>query len=180
MVAWLQTKPDIDKIVMVSAWSGYLLSIFEEEPSESNLETGSKLIALGLNKTLDRISPSYPVHIISDFPRPERSLISCLMGGEGIILRKLPEDCHGLDRAKTEAWHAPSTSALNRVAASRENVWSHDLVELLCGDTVCATYIEDRLLYMDSNHIRRNLTNRELDVIVKKMKLEERVLYGVE
>jgi peptidoglycan/LPS O-acetylase OafA/YrhL len=173
LMLWLLDAPRVDQIVMAAAWSGYPTSLFVENPGEADRGNGAHLMELGLLATLERLPPTIPVHILSDMPRANRELTHCLMGRDGIVLRKPTMDCGALDRSQIDSWHLPTTSVLQRVAASYDHVSTHDLVARFCSKTSCDIFIEGRLLYRDGHHIRRNLSDRERSILVQRLGFKE-------
>jgi peptidoglycan/LPS O-acetylase OafA/YrhL len=168
-MAWLLDDSGVDAILMAAAWSGYPKSLYMGDHRRRSARRGTRLLAIGLDATLARLPPDVPVHILTDVPRPRRKLIHCVRGQGGMVFRKPPEDCDALDRADVDAWHQPTTSALERVASSYDHVSAHDSVDSFCSETSCDIFVEGRLLYLDKNHIRFNLTDREISVLVDRL-----------
>jgi hypothetical protein len=171
LVQWLLEDAGVTAIVMAAAWSGYPESLFVGDPRTRNDRDGQRLLAQGLDATLARLPADIQVHILTDVPRPRRLLTYCIMGQGGIVLRKPPDDCDGLDRDDVDAWHEPTTTALERVASAYGHVWAHDSVDAFCSENTCDTFLEGRLLYRDENHLRRNLTERELSILVDRLRI---------
>ncbi len=162
---WLREDAGVTAIVMAAAWSGYPALL------TADVREGPRLMAERLHATLTGLPRDIQVHILTDVPRPRRSLTHCVMGHGGIVLRKPPDDCDALDRDDVEAWHEPTTAALERVAFAYDHVWVHDSVEAFCNEKTCDTFLEGRLLYRDMNHLRRNLTERERSILVDRLRI---------
>ena len=179
MENWLENQPHkIDGIILAAAWSNYAQSLFSKDHKKRSRAKGQKLMALGLKSLLKKLAPKYPVIILSDLPRPGRILLACAYQ-KAIPLLRAHDDrmCRPLDRAWVDKRQGPTTRILKKVASKFPRVQVVDAVDRMCSDGNCPIFIEGRLLYQDSNHIRRNLSKREKQILVKKLGLEEALAF---
>jgi peptidoglycan/LPS O-acetylase OafA/YrhL len=170
---WLRDNAaEIDAVIMAAAWSGYPSSLYQADTSERGRGTGSHMLGAGLDATLSQMPPAIPVRILSDVPRPRRNLLPCLLE-DSWILRRYTDQCGPLPKEEVVAWHRATSEVLFSVAEKHPHAIAFDMVERVCDTQTCPIYLQGRLLYRDSNHIRRNLTQAELDEMTARTGLRE-------
>ncbi|MBY6189179.1 acyltransferase [Microbulbifer agarilyticus] len=168
IIDWLGSDPGVHSIYMAAAWSGYPRSLFSDdlEEPDRDTDTGANLLGSGLMHTVERIPDNMSIHILTDVPRPNKVLTSCASDSANLVFRKDSMDlCAPLGRSEVELWHASTTDVIFEVADKFSNVKAHDMVANYCGREHCDIFVNGRLLYRDDNHIRRNLTDKEKQIL---------------
>jgi peptidoglycan/LPS O-acetylase OafA/YrhL len=170
---WLRDNAtEIDAVIMAAAWSGYPSSLYHVHPSERDRGAGAHMLGVGLDATLSKMPPEIPVRILSDVPRPRENLLHCLFE-DSVILRRHTDHCEPLLKEDVVAWHRATSEVLFSVTEKHPHAIAFDMVERICDTKTCPIFLQGRLLYRDSNHIRRNLTQAELDEMIARTGLRE-------
>ena len=166
---WLDNNPDIDLVILASAWSSQLRMHYTKlAPAnksnsalgERNDELGAKLAKVAFEVLLTKLA-SQDVLIIADMPRPNRNLNECAFSENTHLLRqKCSNDMYkSLDTKTILAWHKSSNALVEDMATQFNNVSAIIPSDYLCEELLCKTYISGELIYRDDNHIRSNLSN---------------------
>jgi peptidoglycan/LPS O-acetylase OafA/YrhL len=176
-VDWLNNREDVQYIVMAAAWTGHIRQLYTQEHPENSFRVknselqadviGAPLSEFALRQTLKSLDLNQKnVLILGDVPRSNRPLRACAFNELSGLLRADCETSHQFLDAKTmRKWHQSNELVLSKVAQEFPNVEFISSVEKLCNEQTCPAFINGELLYMDSNHIRRNLqesTSHEL------------------
>ncbi len=173
MMRWLNEEGRPDMIIIAAAWTGYPTSLFSQNPRKRSLKLGRALVGKGMSQAAEDLPHQVKTVLLSDFPRPAQYLTNCLLQDEGLILRKTNTYCEGLPRETIDGRQSPTTDILKSVADRYDNVEAVDVVDRFCTKDKCDTFIGGRLLYMDTNHIRRNLNSAEKELIARRLGLFE-------
>jgi hypothetical protein len=165
----LNEKKDIIFIVMAAAWSGHVRMLYDDKHKDNYLDTsplstregdiGKLLSEKALRKTIDGLNlENRHVLLLSDIPRPNRSLNECYFSVNANLLReKCTENYTFLDEVEIIKWHKYSDEVLMQMSTEYSSVSSIILSDKLCTDGRCDTFIGSELIYRDGNHIRLNL-----------------------
>ncbi len=182
-VAWLNDTPEVQVIIMAAAWSGHVRQLYsDDEPhnhdpqkltSQKSSAIGGRLSLSALSRTIDRLDLNgKQLLLLGDMPRPNRNLNDCAFNDLTVLLRGPCEQSHTfLDAAYVRAWHEHSDEVLKEIAATHESVTAILPTSALCDERMCPTYLNDELLYMDSNHMRRNLHEETWKVLNRTLGL---------
>ncbi len=169
-LAWLADNSDVRLIVMAAAWSGHVRMLYTDdvrdnlqasaELTERSGAVGAVLSAQALRATLASIDlKNRHVLLLGEVPRPNRNLNDCALAELGLLLRATCEHPYrNLDAEQIREWHRHSDQALSEVASSFTQVDVILPVLVMCAERHCPTYLNGELLYMDGNHVRRNLS----------------------
>lgn len=154
---WLNNNPDVQIIIMAAAWSGYVPTLYKNLDNMNRSSTiGQELMEKGMRALLDKLDiKSRKVLLLGDIPRPGKTLNYCAASEWTMLVR---QSCaRYLNSQAIFKWHRPSDNTLIKIAHSYPNVDVILPTSKLCNEHQCPTYIEDEFLYMDSNHMRRDL-----------------------
>jgi len=173
-IDWLQrTNEKVDAIILAARWSdfGDKLGI----PGESKrMRDATVLIEKSLGSLVSDIDESIQILFLSDVASPTRNLVLCAHEALPNIWRKeLRDICQPMPVDKVRRNQDWSTRVLLNLAHASDRVETIDVVDRMCDDTSCPLFLEGRLLYRDDNHIRNNLTDAELEVLIELLDLRK-------
>ncbi|MEM7661000.1 MAG: acyltransferase family protein [Pseudomonadota bacterium] len=171
---WLATQDHVNGIILASAWVGYPRSLYTLKPSDAgSISRGNSLTEEGLRTALSNMPDQLPVIIFGDIPRLDRNLDDCLLVPGGSILRKRKSDpsCRSIPRGVVEERQRPINNILEDVSSEFDNVTYFNMIDRMCTAEECPTFLGERLLYRDTNHIRRNLSDEEKVLLVDRLGL---------
>ena len=182
-IEWLQTNQDVSIVIMAAAWSGHVRMHFNEEYQdnlhsnslvEGNSETGAILSEQALVRLLEQISwRDRKLLLLGDVPRPQYSLNDCLFAEQSGLFRRYCENGYmALDASSVKKWHHDSDKVLSNIQTKNINTQVILPLSKMCGAKECATHINNELIYMDGNHIRRNLKPSTLTEFSQLLGLE--------
>lgn len=174
---------EIDLIIMAAAWAGYTELLYSEREStnrpngniaDNSGAFGGQLSEIALKKLLANLTDKN-VLILGDFPRPNKNLNECEFAEKTLLLREKCEESYYkvLDAKEVSKTHKYSDTALENAANAFLNANVIFPGDVLCDTTHCKTYVNGELLYLDSNHIRRNLSDETLDALSYLLGLTE-------
>lgn len=174
-VSWVNSSAmDIQGIIVAGAWAGQRNSLKRLGATQDASPDASHLTEIGLNSFLDSLNPTIPVALLSDMPRPNRNPVQCAYHTlPNIYRRDRHGKCEPIPRGVIDELHEPMTSALQSVSATREHVFTIDVVDRYCTTSDCSLFLGQRLLYRDGNHIRSNLDDSEIDALVERLGFNE-------
>lgn len=163
---------EVDGVFIASLWSGYGGGVLS--PGEAWRgpvpEDALGYMDVGLDRLLAAVTPHAPVRLLADIGFPGKSLLPCVFGQGGVVLRpERPAECAGVPRADAKRRLGPSHEMLKAVAARWERVEFVDLLGAHCRDGVCPTMLDGRLLYRDTHHLRLNLSSDEATYLSRRL-----------
>jgi peptidoglycan/LPS O-acetylase OafA/YrhL len=164
-------SPSIDLVVIASSWTilpEYLVRAGSNEHSRS---LGLGLLREGLDELIPQIeAPSRRVVLFADVPKWPVAPIPCVLAGSGLLRRPCGFDACSIARADVDRYEKPVHDVL-RQAAAAHGVISYSPEDYLCGSSSCPTYFSGEFLYMDGDHLRRNLSPSTVEGLVDAMEL---------
>lgn len=180
---WLLDNPDIKIVVLAAAWSGHSRMLYTEKFQENKVntpleerssKTGAMLSFFPLDDLVSKLNQK-KVIILGDVPRPNSSLNDCLFAASGALLR---EKCEkdgfmSLDAGTISKWHRDSNDVLRNVANNHPHASAIIPSDYLCDHQYCKTFINGELIYMDSNHLRRNLQDPTVEILSMELGLSK-------
>lgn len=170
LTEWLAMSGEVKGLILAAAWSGYN-DIYAVNFQGKNRALGAELVGVGLENAITQLPKQMKIWILSDVPRPNKSLLHCLANQSGIVLSKITEGCKGLRSDDMYDWHRLTISELRDTASKFANVQYREMLPQLCGPTFCEIYVKNTLIYQDGNHIRRNFKDDEKEAMVQKLDL---------
>jgi hypothetical protein len=176
---WLRDNPEVKVVIMAAAWSGHIRMLYtsaettnksDENLSQKNAEIGSSLSMKALDMLLSDLKDR-SIILLGDMPRPNKILNECAASETSFLIRARCDesDYRFLDADEIIAWHSNSDNVLRIMSEKYKNVRTIIPSDSLCNNDRCQTYINDELIYKDSNHLRRNInakTAEELSRII--------------
>ena len=182
-LGWLDLQPDVDLVIMASAWSGHVRMLYDDEHpgNRINLPIKDRSSAIGadlseeaLRRVLSRIDlTARRVLLLGDVARPNRELNKCAVIEQmGLLRQPCMAPYSELDATTVRAWHADSDAVLAKLAGDIDRVDAILPVEAQCGAEICSTYVDGEMIYRDSNHIRRNLKVGTIDALADLLSLQ--------
>lgn len=183
-LSWLKKNPDISVVIMASAWSGHIRMLYTTETpinkSSLPLHQKSAIVGRDLSEEAFRILlfqlPEKSILLLGDIPRPNRILNECAGLRSSMLMR---ENCDStlynfLSSKQVISWHRSSDEVLRTMSEEFENVETLIPGDFLCDGSHCLTYINKEFIYKDTNHIRRNLSNKTAGILSETIGLHDR------
>lgn len=144
------------------------------DASETTYELGADLEERGLLRMLSRLSTSKSVVLLGDVPRPFYEVPPCILRNESGLLRTpCPDLKQTIPMTTVRERQYPTYEALRNVAEKADRTRFFNPSEALCDDQGCPLFVGNELIYRDSNHLRRNLSDETIDQLVATMGLVE-------
>jgi len=179
-MSWIEQEKSIQTVILASAWSGYPNTLYSTNKTTLSYSKGIPLIEKGLVNTLSQLPENLEIHLLAEVPRPNVDLKPCTLLQNSVIKRRQISvdgvDCSGLSREKIESWHGRVDIGLVSATEQFENVTFYPIIDKLCTEAKCPIFIDDELIYMDGNHIRRNLPVNIQDELIMKLNLNNILL----
>ncbi len=176
---WLKENEDVNLVILAAAWSGHVRQLYTEKMIENKNQTGNAKIGAVLSaKAFNQFLPNLTekeILILGDVPRPNKMLNDCAAAEMTNLFKAqcMPSDYKYLPSPKTIKWHKPSDEVLVLMENIYANVNTIIPSNTLCDDVVCSTYINNELIYKDGNHIRRNLNFQTVNILSKRIGLQQ-------
>ena len=169
VIAWLAKSPEIGKVILAARWSA-LTDVMREASSDLEPSKPAKLRLLeeATRDLLTQISsPSRQILIVNDIPPvPAPDPAGCFLSRRGLPRgRKCTTELEVLAHKMMAIHQRPSHQVLEAVGPSFPNTTVISPEDRLCRDDRCATALDGEFIYRDGLHLRRNLSDRTLDVI---------------
>lgn len=179
----IKDNHDIGFVIMASAWSGHLRMLYTDTQDTNKFNTdfgqvnsaiGAKLSVPAFDSLLSQLDHK-KILILGDVPRPNRNLNDCAASEKTQLVRSSCDESNYkyLDYKKIKKWHQDSDEVLISMSEKYENVTTIIPSHTLCDVETCQTFINDELIYKDGNHIRRNLSNDTVNLLSKKIGLDQ-------
>jgi hypothetical protein len=169
----------IDLVIIASSWMGLPEYLVRAGSNEHSRSLGLGLLREGLDELIPRIkAPSRRVVLFADVPKwPAVAPIPCVLAGSGLLRRPCGFDARSIARADLDRYEKPVHDVL-RQAAAAHGVISYSPEDYLCGPSSCPTYFSGEFLYMDGDHLRRNLSPSTVERLVDAMELSRLFEHG--
>lgn len=84
-------------------------------------------------------------------------------------------DCSPLPIERITKIHGPTEQILERIANRNEGVYSYDVTPTHCNEDGCPIYFNGDYIYRDTNHLRRNLSSKTREVLLKSLGLRKAI-----
>ncbi len=176
-LSWIMEHDDVKVIVIASAWAGYPKALYGENSAHRSAEIGAGLIESELERIIEKLSSKGKrVILLGDFPRPNKDYSACAVISASNVLRKpCPPNYLGLNSKETLKQHKLTNIVLERLAKKHSNVNAILPTDTLCDSNLCTTYVNNEFIYMDGNHIRRNLSEQTILHLVNMLNLRDAI-----
>ena len=172
-LSFLRDRPDINYVILASAWTNSLNQLYTDDPSTASRQNGLELLKATLIKLITEISSSRRhIVLVGDVPQwaGGGDPIPCTIASSVSIVRQpcTPRE-PTITRAAFEAYQRTTYDVFRALAAQFPDV---DIVlpgEAMCKGDNCLTYLDNEFLYRDGSHLRRNIavqTRRDLAKLI--------------
>jgi len=157
-IAALGSRPDINLVILASAWSTLVPMVYKSDPALRSPSRGVALLEQGLDDLIDRLhADGRRIVIIGDVAQWAEDPIPCALAKYSTVLMR---PCHQPERslyAYFEERIRPLNDAFRAIADKHRDVSIILPAATMCRHDGCMTTLGNQFLYRDVGHIRRNL-----------------------
>lgn len=170
-LAYLRAHPEIDVVVLASAWSAVATTVSAEGVPVGT--DGVGLVRRGLEEFLSEAEmPGRRFLVIADTPMHGRDPVPCVIARDSGLLRRLCASGQpGTSRERHEARTGEIRAAFLGLSSSRDDTVVLFPGEGLCATGACVMEVDGEFLYRDAGHFRRNLKPETLRILADLMGL---------
>ncbi|MFJ2288110.1 acyltransferase family protein [Pseudomonas iridis] len=188
-VTLINSIPDLNMVILASAWSGYPMRLFTPKEGSSlvakaltkpvfNAETnthGQPLLKEALSTLTEEIDKvGRRIILIGDFPNMTSDPIACALSNErSLVRRNCTDRVRYIPKSEFEYRQSQTMSTLRSLKSENPKVDVLIPGDYLCGDKGCTTSIDGVFFYRDTDHIRRNMSEEENQKLAHEIHLPE-------
>jgi peptidoglycan/LPS O-acetylase OafA/YrhL len=172
VVGFLRNSPDLQLVILASAWSLLPNQLYLTDPDKRSVEDGLRLLRAGLDGLLVDIAASGRNTVVfADVPSiPLKDPAAC---GFGLPRRGCSGDLGHTVRQNLDASQIATHAVLRAAADAQANVIFFAPEDYLCDPQRCRLEVRGEFLYQDDTHFRRNMTEGVRHDLADLMQLRE-------
>jgi peptidoglycan/LPS O-acetylase OafA/YrhL len=157
-IGMLGSRPDINLVILASAWSTLVPMIYASDPTLRSPSRGLALLEQGLDDLIDRLhADGRQIVIIGDVAQWSEDPIPCAVAKYSTVLMRPCRQPERSLHAYFEERIRPLNDAFRAIADKHEDVSIILPGATMCHYDGCMTTLGNQFLYRDVGHIRRNL-----------------------
>jgi hypothetical protein len=171
-IAWLNTHPEVDVVVMASSWPGFMTTLFEESPGDLSPDAASDAMVSGFRRFFEAAaSPHRSFVLLGEVPHLPKNIVSCAQSGHSGLWRATCPFISEFIENDGLSKHLRTQALLRRTAEGRSDVKVFPMIDRLCSGTRCRVREQGEFLYRDEGHLRRNLPEGLRDIFINRIGL---------
>ncbi|MFG1463669.1 acyltransferase family protein [Xanthobacter sp. DSM 24535] len=158
-LAMLAANPQINLVILASAWGFMPDAVYRREGDPTSLDTGLKLMRDTFLDLAPRLAaPGRRIVLFADIPHWASDPLPCVAANDGSLLRApCRRDVARLSPAEFGADQRAVNAMFRSLRGVRKDMEVAIPADRLCDETGCMARFDGEFLYFDRDHFRRNI-----------------------